>query len=166
VTDETLPEPYAPSAMRVQARARPAQELRTLPGRLEWNAALARESVRAARYGRPAAVLIVELIPERSGQDIDPWLRTLAGPISRTLRQDCRDTDLVARVAGARFQVLLPETDEHGAARLADRVAEQCRTFIQGAGARVAIRISVAGTSPDDTLHDALAHALRSIEAA
>ena len=39
--------------------------LRTLPGRLDWNAALERESIRAARYGRPAAVAIVELKPER-----------------------------------------------------------------------------------------------------
>lgn len=166
VTDVALIDPDAPSAMRVPARARPSPELRTLPGRLDWYAALARESVRAARYGRPAAVLIVELIPDRPGQDIDPWLRTLAGPIARALRQDSRETDLVARVSGARFQMLLPETDRDGAARLADRVAGQCRAFIQGTGAQVAVRVSVAGTSPDDTLHDALAHALRSIEAA
>lgn len=166
MTDVALIDPTAPIALRVPPRSRPTPELRTLPGRLEWNAALARESVRAARYDRPAAVLIVELLPDRPGQDFDSWLRTIAGPIARSLRQDSRETDLVARVAGTRFQMLLPETDEEGASRLADRVARECRSFIQGTGAPVAIRVSVAGTSPDDTLHDALAHALRSIEAA
>lgn len=171
-TDETptaIGETTAPppaSASRVPGPARPSPELRTLPGRLEWNAAVARESVRAARYGRPASVAIVELKPDRPGAEVEPWLRSLAGPIARTLRQDSRATDLVARVASTRFQMLLPETDEAGAARLAERVAATCRTFIQGAGAPVAVRVSVAGTGLDDTLHEALAQALRSIEAA
>lgn len=145
---------------------RPSTDLRTLPGRLEWNAALARESIRAARYGRPAAVAIVELKPDRPGAEVDPWLRSLAGPISRALRQDCRATDLVARVSGTRFQMLLPETSEDGAATLAERVAAQCRSLIGGTGAPVAVRVSVAGTGLEDTLDDAIAHALHAIEAA
>ena len=87
---------------------RPSTELRTLPGRLEWNAALERENARAARYGRPAAVAIVELKAARPGQLVDPYLGALAGPIARTLRDDSRATDVVARVAGNRFQMLLP----------------------------------------------------------
>lgn len=156
----------APAAARVPGPPRQSPELRTLPGRLEWNAALARESVRAARYARPAAVAIVELKPDRPGADIDPWLRSIAGPIARALRQDCRATDLVARVASTRFQMLLPETSEEGAATLAERVAEQCRALIQSTGAPVAVRVCVAGTGIDDTLDEALAHALRMIEAA
>jgi hypothetical protein len=164
ITTALAPSPAA--ALRATGPARPSTELRTLPGRLEWNAALARESVRAARYARPAAVAIVELKPDRPGGEVEPWLRSLAGPISRALRHDCRATDLVARVASTRFQMLLPETSEEGAAALAERVAEQCRSLIQGTGAPVAVRVSVAGTGLEDTLDDALAHALRSIEAA
>ena|SRR5438105_3279029 len=140
--------------------------LRTLPGRLDWNAALERESIRAARYGRPAAVAIVELKPERPGQTVEPWLRTLAGPIARVLRADSRATDLVARVASTRFQILLPETTEAGAERLAKRVAAGCRTFIASTGAPVSVRICVAGTANDSSLHEAVTDALRSIEAA
>ena len=164
------PVPHAASldlvAQRVPGPARSSNDLRTLPGRLEWNAAVARESTRAARYGRPAAVAIVELKPDRPGAEVDPWLRTIAGPIARALRQDSRATDLVARVASTRFQMLLPETDEAGAARLAERVAVTCRAFIQGTGAPVAVRVCVAGTGLDNSLHQALEDALRAIEAA
>lgn len=155
-----------PAALRVPGPARSSNDLRTLPGRLEWNAAVARESTRAARYGRPAAVAIVELKPDRPGAEVDPWLRTIAGPIARALRQDSRATDLVARVASTRFQMLLPETDEAGASRLAERVAATCRSFIRGTGAPVAVRVCVAGTGLDNSLHEALEDALRAIEAA
>ncbi|MEO8272712.1 MAG: diguanylate cyclase [Chloroflexota bacterium] len=137
-----------------------------MPGRLEWNAAMERESLRAARYQRPAAVAIVELKPERPGLAVDPWIRTVAGPIARAIRQDSRATDLVARVADARFQILLPETTESGAEHLAERVAAACRAVIANAAVPASVRVSVAGTGREDTLQDALAHALRAIEAA
>jgi hypothetical protein len=157
------PAPRAAAARPVVARA---TDLGTLPGRLEWNASLARESARAARYGRPAAVAIVELRHDREGKSLEPWLPSLAGPIARALRQDSRATDLVARVANARFQVLLPETSEAGAEHLAERVAEACRTLIERTGAPAVVRVSVAGTGLDGSLDDALADALRMIEAA
>ena len=141
-------------------------DLRSLPGRIEWNAALERESVRAARYGRPAAVAIVELRCVRAADSVDPWLRSVAGPISSVLRRESRATDLVARVASTRFQILLPETTEAGAERLAERVAAGCRSFIVSAGAPLAIRVSVAGSGLHGSLHQALADALRILEAA
>lgn len=155
-----------PTAHRVQTPTRPSTELRNLPGRLDWNAALDRESARAARYGRPASVAIVELKAERPNQPVDPFLPSLAGPIARVIRQDSRATDLVARVASARFQILLPETTEAGAERLAERVAANCRRHLEATGAPVTVKVSVAGTGLEDSLHEALAHALRSIEAA
>lgn len=153
----------APDARRSTPRP---TDLGSLPGRLEWNAALARESTRATRYGRPAAVAIVELKHDRQGQSIDPWLPSLAGPIARALRHDSRATDLVARVASARFQMLLPETSEAGAEHLAERVATACRALIEKTGAPAVVRVSVAGTGLENSLDDALADALRSIEAA
>ncbi len=41
-----------------------------------------------------------------------------------------------------------------------------CRAFIMEVGAPVTIRICVAGTGIDNSLHEALADALRAIEAA
>jgi GGDEF domain-containing protein len=111
-------------------------------------------------------VAIVELVPERPSLQVEIWLRSLAGPVSRTLRQSARATDLVARVANSRFQVLLPETAEAGAGRFAERVSGACQTSIDDAGAPVAIRVTVAVASPDHSLEEALAHALQTIEAA
>jgi GGDEF domain-containing protein len=143
-----------------------ATELRTLPGRLEWQAAMTRESGRAARYGRPASVAIVELRHQDAKIDVTPFMRSLAGPISRVLREDIRGTDLVARVATARFQVLMPETNEAGAERLGQRLAAGCRSYIERTGSPITVRVSFAGTGLQDTLQEALAQALKAIEAA
>jgi Diguanylate cyclase, GGDEF domain len=161
-----IPAPEPDPRRAVAGAIRPVPDIRTIPGRLEFGAALERESQRAARYGRPASVAIVELVPERVSQQVDIWLRSLAGPVSRTLRQSARATDLVARVANARFQVLLPETPEAGAGRFAERVSTACQGSIDDAGAPVAVRVTVAVATPDHSLEEALAHALQSIEAA
>lgn len=151
--------PAAPP--RTSSEARPRADIRTLPGRLEWSAALAREGARAARYRRPAAVAVIELTAIHPSQPVDPWLPTLVGPIARVLRGDSRATDIVARVANTRFQVLMPETSEVGAERLAERLAAGCRGVIEPTSAPVAVRVAVAGTGIHGTLDDALAHALR-----
>jgi GGDEF domain-containing protein len=150
----------------VNEAPRRSTELRTLPGRLEWNAAMARESARADRYRNPAAVAVVELRHHDPKVDVTPFMRSLAGPISRILREDTRATDLVARVAPARFQLLLPETTEAGAEGAAERLAARCRGYIERTGASIEVRVSVAGTGLQDSLQDALTNALRSIEAA
>jgi GGDEF domain-containing protein len=156
----------APQSTATTYQARPATDIRTIPGRLEFNTALERESLRAGRYGRPAAVAIVELVPVRVNQAIDIWLRSLAGAVSRTLRQGTRATDLVARVANARFQVLLPETPETGAGLFAERVTTACQSSIDESGAPVSVRVTIAAATPEHSLHEALNNALQSIEAA
>ena len=155
-----------PDARRLTNGARPLTDIRTIPGRLEFGAALERESLRAARYGRPASVAIVELVPERHNQAVDIWVRSIAGPVARTLRQSARATDLVARVSNARFHVLLPETHGAGAGRFAERVESACQTSIEAAGAPLAIRVTLAIATPDHSLQEALTHALQAIEAA
>jgi hypothetical protein len=156
-------------AGQVTAASRPAGEIRSIPGRLEWTAALERESLRAARYGRPAAVAIVQVFPDEDGRpahELDRALRTLAGVVATALRRDSRATDLVARVGSGRFQVLLPETDEAGGGRYADRASAACRRAVQEAGGRASLRVSVAAASRDHSLQQAVTEALRSIEAA
>ena len=146
--------------------ARPATDIRTIPGRLEFSLALERESARAARYDRPAAVAIVELVPERPNHANDIWLRSLAGPVARTLRSGSRTTDLVARVANARFHVLLPETPETGAGSFAERVTSACQSSIDESGAPVSVRVTIAVATPEHSLQEALSNALQTIEAA
>ena len=87
---------------------------------------LARETERAARYGAPGAVLLVDLdnfkevndtFGHRAGDDV---LKGVAG----LLRQRLRQTDVVARLGGDEFAVLLTQTDADHAQRLADEVVK------------------------------------------
>jgi hypothetical protein len=151
---------------RAVAVARPPTDIRTVPGRLEFSAALERESIRAERYGRPASIAIVELRAEQGNPAAGPWLKSLAGPIISIVRGGSRATDLVARVAESRLQVLLPETAEEGAGTFAQRIADACRNTIDASGAPVVVRVSVAASSEDRCLQDALDEAVRSLEAA
>jgi GGDEF domain-containing protein len=160
---EHLPAPLPAIVPRPQ---RPSSDLRAIPGRLEFAAALDREGARAARYGRPVAVVVVDLIAEPPDEPIDPWMRRLSGAVVRALRDGSRATDLVARVATSRFQVLLPETSELSADHYVERIAADCREVMESVGAPLSIRVTVAAAGRDRSLQDALAHALNAIEAA
>jgi GGDEF domain-containing protein len=137
-----------------------------MPGRLEWNAAVERESQRAARYERPAAVAVIELRPLRPSAAMDSWLRVHAAPIGQVLLRGSRASDVVARVGAARFQVLLPETTEDAAGEFVERVLGECQEQLQALGAPLRLASSVAASTPDLPLRDAVARALDSIEAA
>jgi GGDEF domain-containing protein len=143
-----------------------AVALRSMPGRLEWNAAVERESQRAARYERPAAVAVIELRPLRPSAAMDSWLRVHAAPIGQVLLRGSRASDVVARVGAARFQVLLPETTEDAAGEFVERVLGECQEQLQALGAPLRLASSVAASTPDLPLRDAVARALDSIEAA
>ena len=86
---------------------------------------------RSQRYGEIAGLIVVDLdgfrsLNERHGQQIgDETLRAL----SRALTRRLRETDLVARLGGDTFAVLLPHIDGDGLAVVADglsRVIPAC----------------------------------------
>ena len=143
-----------------------AVSLRSMPGRLEWNAAIERETARAARYDRPAAVAVLELKPLRSSAAMDSWLRVHAAPLGQVLLRSSRATDTVARVATTRFQVLLPETTAQAAHEFVERVVGECQEHLRQLGAPLRVAAGVAATSPDVPLREAVTRAARSLEAA
>ncbi|PIK73357.1 GGDEF domain-containing protein, partial [Methylobacterium frigidaeris] len=79
----------------------------------------------ARRTGKPLSLLIVDAdhfkrFNDRYGHAVgDEVLRGLARCLSASVH---RPDDLVARVGGEEFAVLLPDTDAHGAARIASKV--------------------------------------------
>jgi GGDEF domain-containing protein len=167
--DDTDPVPVAEAAApAVVHGGRPgdAVSIRTMPGRLAWNDALDRESTRSTRYGRPSAVAIFELRALRPSAAMDSWVRMHATPIGQVLLRMSRATDIVARVADTRFQVLLPETNRDGAGEFAERVAGECQEHFRALGAPLRVDVSVAASSEDTPLHDAVSQAIHSIEAA
>ncbi len=83
----------------------------------------------AQRHDRPLAVLMIDAdhfksVNDTHGHDVgDVVLKALAATIGGRLRE----TDVLGRLGGEEFAVLLPETDPDGAARMAWTVVEAVR---------------------------------------
>ncbi|HEX3266136.1 MAG TPA: diguanylate cyclase, partial [Candidatus Limnocylindrales bacterium] len=89
-----------------------------------------------------------------------------AAPVGQVLLRGSRATDVVARVAATRFQVLLPETTAEAANDFVERIVSECHEQLQTIGAPLKLTACVAASSADIPLRDALTQALREIEAA
>ena len=98
-----------------------------LTGALNRQALLARledELTRAARYGRPCSVILVDLDHFKRVNDThghaagDAVLREVAD----VLTGNVRNTDFVGRYGGEEFMVVMPETDADAAAATAEKL--------------------------------------------
>ncbi len=95
-----------------------------LSNRRHCDESIAQELARAARFGGPVGLVIADIddfkaVNDRNGHPTgDEVLRAFA----TTLRETVRDIDVPARWGGEEFAVLLPGTDENGAALLAERI--------------------------------------------
>ncbi len=84
-----------------------------LANRRHFEQALSREVERVARYGAPGAVLVLDLDNFKEVNDAfghmagDDLLKGVAGAVRHRIRQ----TDLLARIGGDEFGVLLPQAD-------------------------------------------------------
>jgi diguanylate cyclase (GGDEF)-like protein/PAS domain S-box-containing protein len=83
---------------------------------------LTKETDRVARYGTPGAVLVIDL---DNFKDVNDTFGHTAGDdvlkgVAALLRARLRQTDIVARIGGDEFAVLLPQTDAGHAQRVAD----------------------------------------------
>lgn len=100
-----------------------------------FNELLQREIDRSNRYARPFTVAFIDLDNFKTINDTfghtfgDTVLQTIADYMKKNLRK----TDLVARVGGDEFAILLPETDE-AAARIA--ISSLLRKISDDAGIR------------------------------
>ena len=120
--------------------------------RADWDIAFRYEEARVARYGRPAAVLVVRLRAPVSGV-VDEYAQRIGGAI----RQQARETDRVTRVSQDRFQVLLPETIEAEATILAARMRHACVALLPGLPpSELEVVVAAASTSSGGTLQEAL----------
>ncbi len=148
---------HRPLHLRSEPLRRPRQ-LVPIDTRTDWESALRHEDHRFARYGRPVAILIVEV--RSSDHDAVDRLARRVGTIVRDL---ARATDRVTRVSPTRYQVLLPETDEAAATTFGSRVRRACRTeATERAGERRWDVVAVAAAP----LHGAtLVDALRTAQA-
>ncbi len=121
------------------------------------------EVKRAHRYEQPLSILMLDidhfkLINDAWGHPVGD---TVLKNLSRTLVQSLRGQDLVGRIGGEEFAVILPETDASQAKVVAEtlrNVIEQFRSDLPNctAGVKFTVSIGVASRLGDDDSLDAL----------
>jgi diguanylate cyclase (GGDEF)-like protein len=114
------------------ARLSMTDGLTGLPNRRRFDAALAAALEAASRSGQAVSLLIVDAdhfkrFNDRYGHAVgDEILRGLARCLSARIH---RPDDLVCRIGGEEFGVILPGPDADGAARVAERLHEEVATL-------------------------------------
>jgi diguanylate cyclase (GGDEF)-like protein len=120
-----------------------------------WFDMAEKEFSRARRYSRTFSLLMADLdwfkqINDTHGHETGDRVLNQFGQM---LRKTCRKSDVIGRLGGEEFAVLLPETSAKAAQRLATRVTEGCRTVIvdpMGGDARCSCSIGVTEVRKDD----------------
>lgn len=119
------------------------------------------EVARARRYGQPLSLLLVapdnfRTITSASGDAMgSEWLRAIA----TLCRQESRTMDVVGRVGGEEFAVLLPSTELSGGLVLAERIRERMQRHVFAGDARAVrctVSVGVADVTGDITTMDDL----------
>ncbi|MCA0377729.1 MAG: sensor domain-containing diguanylate cyclase [Gemmatimonadetes bacterium] len=107
------------------------------------------EVARSRRYGQPLTMLLVdpdhfrERVEQHGESFANEWLRAIAW----VCRQESRTTDVVGRVGGEAFAVLLPSTELSGGLVLAERIRERMQRHVFSGdhpGVRCTLSIGVA----------------------
>jgi diguanylate cyclase (GGDEF)-like protein/PAS domain S-box-containing protein len=131
--------------------------------RRRFDCDLAREARRAARYGSSGAVVLVDLDRFKEVNDAfghkagDDLLKAVAGTLARRTRQ----TDVLARVGGDEFAVLLTQTGAEEARIVAEGIVESMRRHVPRDGdrsIRVTASVGVAlldGLTPEEIMDHA-----------
>jgi diguanylate cyclase (GGDEF)-like protein len=120
-----------------------------------------REFVRARRFNRPLAALMVDIdlfkqINDRYSHSIgDRSLIRLA----QVMRRAIREIDIVGRYGGDEFTIILPEAGPQIAMEIAERLHQQVNaTFQNSSLPRLTVSIGVAALTPAHTTFSDLVH--------
>ncbi len=115
-----------------------------------WSRAIREESARLARFGRPVTVVMAELPHlDDLGAALGPDMADrVARETARLLVAQGRKADWIAWFPGARYGVLLLETDEEKAAGYVKRVRAVTDDWLESVG--LSIRLSLGWASPTD----------------
>jgi diguanylate cyclase (GGDEF)-like protein len=113
---------------------------------------------RSKRYSRPVSLLYLDvdgfdrIRHELGHADADMLVVQIASVVSGGLRT----SDVVARISGAEFAILLPETDAVGARVVAEKLGPRLVAAAREAGQDVTLRTAVVGTSSGPVSLDAM----------
>ena len=128
-----------------------------LANRRSFDLALGREVDRVARSGEPALLLSLDIDHFKRVNDTwghaagDEVLKTVA----RVLQETVRPMDLVARVGGEEFAIILPEVGAPGAAQMADKLRRSIEeTSFRFEGTVVPVTVSLGVAEWDPSIQD------------
>jgi diguanylate cyclase (GGDEF)-like protein len=132
------------------AREARTDELTGLANRIAWTEALGGERKRRSRYRRPVVVMSIDMdrlkeVNDRFGHDAGDELLVAAATV---LTRSLRDTDLVARIGGDEFGVLMPETTPEGVERAVQRIHAACAGW-RGSQPDLRLSLSIGWASPE-----------------
>jgi diguanylate cyclase (GGDEF)-like protein len=138
-------------------RAADADPLTGLANQRAFHDRLGTEVERSQRYGRPLSVACLDVdgfkdVNDHFGHQVgDAVLREVGARLTAVARA----ADLVARIGGDEFAILLPETTAEAAEAVARRAHELIRADLAGPGPSVTVSIGIG-----DLEHASSAHAL------
>ena len=126
-----------------------------------WFDLAEKEFSRSCRYDRVFSLLMADLdlfkrINDTYGHETGDRVLNQFGTM---LRKTCRDSDVIGRIGGEEFALLLPETTAHAAQHLASRITEACRSIIVDESvdaARCSCSLGVTEVRPDDERLDSV----------
>jgi diguanylate cyclase (GGDEF)-like protein len=127
-----------------------------LSNRRHFMPALEQEVRRQLRYGQSVSVMMLDIDHFKQVNDTHghPTGDRAISALGEICREMSRDTDLVARLGGEEFAILLPDTNPSGAAQLAERIRSAVEgkqlMSLQGVPFQLTVSIGVAGLSADD----------------
>ena len=107
---------------------------------------LAREVDRAVRFGRPLALLMLDLdrfklVNDEHGHQVGDAVLV---QIAERIKAEVREVDVVARYGGEEFVVVLPETGLEGGQHLAERICASVRSRpLHTAGGELWLTVSI-----------------------
>ncbi len=124
-----------------------------LYNRREFDRRLHDEALRAQRYGRPYAVLMLDidhfkLVNDHYGHTTGD---EVLAAVADLLRLNVRPVDSVCRYGGEELAVILPETGEDGAAMVAERIRRTVAGAAIATPAGQTVRITVSIGVADST---------------
>ncbi len=107
----------------------------------------------SARYGGQGAVMVVDIdglktVNDRFGHQAgDNLIRRVA----EIMRERVRTTDIVARLSGDEFVVLMPQTDTGGALQLGEELRAQVAEVMtpEGGGSTISVGLTMFGSRRD-----------------
>ena len=108
---------------------------------------------RARRYGRSLSLLLVDV--DHFKRVNDTWGHGFGDRVLQNVAEQCssqsRDSDLVARIGGEEFAILLVETDLDAARQIAERLLKaQAEAAVDGHSVTVSIGVAEQSLSDDN----------------